>query len=70
MTAGRFGNSHAAFVAAGPKVRIRFPPAASQERTLRDVALDLSVLTEPEGFLRSSDQLNYRVGVSRLKRLG
>jgi len=57
-------------VAEGPRVRIHLPPAASQERTLRDLALDLSVLTEPEGFRRSSDQLNYRVGVLRLKRLG
>jgi hypothetical protein len=30
----------------GPIVRNRFPPAESQERTLRDVALGLSVLTE------------------------
>ena len=37
---------------------------------MRDVALDLSLLTEHEGFLRSSDQLDYRVGVLRLKRLG
>ena len=57
-------------VGSGPGVRILLPPAASQERTLRDLALDLSVLTEPEGFRRSSDQLNYRVGVLRLKRLG
>ena len=31
---------------AGPMVRIHFPPAASPERTLRDVALGLSVLME------------------------
>jgi hypothetical protein len=29
MTADCFGNSHAAFIAPGPKVRIRFPPPAS-----------------------------------------
>jgi hypothetical protein len=43
----------------------------SQERTLRDVALGLSVLTEPEGFLRSSGE-NSRAstasGVPFLKR--
>jgi hypothetical protein len=46
----------------GPMVRIHLPPAASRERTLRDVSLGLSVLTDAEGFLRSSAELVYDIG--------
>ena len=44
-------------VTGGPMVRIHLPPATSQERTLRDVALGPSVLTEPEGARTSCHRL-------------
>jgi CubicO group peptidase (beta-lactamase class C family) len=55
---------------AEPKVRIHSSPAVSQERTLRDVALGLSVLTEPEGFLRSSAELGLRYRSRDLAKIG